>query len=137
MGYRIYIVEDHPAMRDAYASIIKTRPDLELCGIAATAEIALAEIAQARPDLALVDIALPGMNGIQFLTILSTKLPDLPALLVSGHDKEIYGANSLPNVKDFVMKHEGPNALLKAIYSVLLSRPAGHGSPDGHISTAQ
>jgi DNA-binding NarL/FixJ family response regulator len=131
MSYRIYIVEDHPAMRDAYASIIKTRPDLELCGSAATAEIALAEIPQAQPDLALVDIALPGMNGIQLLTILSTQLPDLPALLVSGHDKEIYGANSLPNVKDFVMKHEGPNALLKAIYSVFSNRS------DGNTSTAQ
>jgi DNA-binding NarL/FixJ family response regulator len=69
MRYRIYLVEDHPSMRDAYALTIDAEPDLQICGTTSTAESALAEIAHSEPDLVLVDISLPGMDGFAFLSL--------------------------------------------------------------------
>ena len=114
MKRQLFIVEDHPAMRDAYTLTINAEPDLTICGSASTAEHALSEINRLHPDLVLVDISLPGMSGIEFLRSLQAQRPDLPALIISGHDKAVY--NSAPaNTKGFVMKHEGPDVLLAAI----------------------
>lgn len=119
MSYQIFVVEDHPSMRAAYAMVIKTQPDLRLCGEAASGEDALMAIPQLHPDLLLVDISLPGMSGLDLLKKLNTQQPDLPALIVSGHDKALYADSALTNAKGYIMKHEGPEALLTAIRRVL------------------
>ncbi len=119
MSYQIFVVEDHASMRAAYAMVIKTQPDLLLCGEAENAEDALTVIPGLQPDLILVDISLPGMSGLELLRQLNTAQPDLPAIIVSGHDKTLYADSALTNAKGYIMKHEGPEALLAAIWRVL------------------
>jgi DNA-binding NarL/FixJ family response regulator len=119
MSYQIFIVEDHPSMRAAYRLVISTQPDLALCGEAASGEDALLAIPLLSPDLILVDISLPGMSGLDLLKQLNKQKPDLPALIVSGHDKDLYANSTLTNAKGYIQKHEGPEILLAAIRRIL------------------
>jgi len=122
MAYRIFVVEDLPRLRSTFAAILNAQPDMELCGDAGSAEEALEKIPQASPDIVLVDVSLPGMSGIDLLRVLARVQPELPALIVSGHDRNIYWHDGLsPQVKGYVMKHEGPDVMLSAIRQALTS----------------
>jgi DNA-binding NarL/FixJ family response regulator len=117
------VVEDHALMRAVIAQVIRHTPDLEWCGEAQSAAEALDKIANCRPDLVLLDIAMPGMTGLELSHHLLRLQPDLPILIVSGHERHLYtppeGLGLAPNIKGYVMKHEGAPALLAAISLVL------------------
>jgi DNA-binding NarL/FixJ family response regulator len=59
---QIYIVEDHPVMRQSLRALLDQQKDMAVCGEAATAEAALEQIDGAAPDLVVIDIALPGTS---------------------------------------------------------------------------
>ena len=95
---RIYIVEDHPVMRQAYADVIALEADLELCGAAGSAEEALAVLEAPGPavcDVLIVDVSLPGMSGLELVKRLQAIRPDLPALVISGHGSAVFEAEAL------------------------------------------
>ena len=64
---RILIVDDHPMMREGLRTLISREQDLIVCGEAETAGQALDGVANLKPDLVLVDITLPGPNGIDLI----------------------------------------------------------------------
>lgn len=90
MVYRIFIVEDHPVMRDAYARVLARETDLELAGVAASAEEALATFDGTPCDLVVADVSLPGMDGIRLVERLRARRPGLTALVISGYEEEVY-----------------------------------------------
>ena len=87
MSTRIFVVEDHATMRDTLVGFVSALPDTEVCGSAASAEEALAKIAGAQADLALVDITLPGMNGLEFVREARRRWPRLQYLMLTGRDE--------------------------------------------------
>ena len=86
MPQLIFLVEDHPAMREAYASVLTREPGLKVCGVAETAEAALDVLAGAPCDLVVTDVRLPGMNGIELTARLRALRPSLPVLVITGHE---------------------------------------------------
>jgi DNA-binding NarL/FixJ family response regulator len=125
MKNRIFVVEDHPSMQEAYALLLNSQADLAVCGTASSGEEALRQIPQVEADLVLVDLSLPGMSGLEFLKVLSTHAPLLRAIIVSGHEREFYMDSKLPNVGAYVMKEEGPETLLETIRRTLAGRRVG------------
>lgn len=122
MTHRIFIVEDHEIVREGYNMFLSLQDDLTVCGEAATAEDALERVGEARPDLLLVDISLPGMSGIDLVAHLRVRHPGMPALMITGHDNTVYRDRAMQaGAVGFVMKHDGPDVLLQAIYEVLNS----------------
>lgn len=120
MKYRIFIVEDHPIMREGYASLIGREAGMEICGEAATGHEALERIPQASPDLVLIDISIPGINGIELIKRLQHQAPDLPLLVVSAHDETLYAERVFrAGAKGYVMKHEAASIVVRAINEVL------------------
>ncbi len=112
-------------MRQTYELLFADLPDLEICGTAANAEEALKAVPAARPDLAMVDISLPGRNGLELVADLRRDYPGLRILVLSGHDDEHYireatraGADGFVTKGDF-------QKLLQEIRAVLRSPPAG------------
>ena len=91
MPYQIFIVEDHAIMRQAYAEVLEREPDLALCGTAASAEDALAQLKELSCDLIVVDVSLPGMDGIAFTEHFLRAQPEVPVLIISGHDEAMLG----------------------------------------------
>lgn len=84
MTIRVYIVEDHPVMREALVEFLALGEGLEVCGSAASAEQAMEELAAAEPSLLLLDLSLPGRSGLDMLIELR-RTTSLPCLILSGH----------------------------------------------------
>lgn len=117
---RILLVEDHPIMQVGLCTIINAEPDLTVCGVAENATVAMAGFAQARPDLVLVDITLPGKNGLELVKDLIAIQPELMALAFSMHDEQVYAERMLrAGARGYVTKNQPPGELLKAIRQVL------------------
>ena len=85
MSYRIFLVEDHAAVCVALTLLIDFEPDLELCGIAASAEEALEREAWARCDVLVTDVSLPGMDGLTLSERIRAERPDLPIIVISAY----------------------------------------------------
>ena len=117
---KIFIVEDHAVIRRGYSSLIKRRPDLEVCGEASSGEDALDAIPDCRPDVVLIDVSLPGMSGVDLVRHLKVVQPNLATLVVSGHEESLFGEGVLAaGAKGYIMKEQAPDVLIDAIYIVL------------------
>lgn len=120
--YRIYIVEDHPLMRETYRILVDSAADMEVCGIAPTATDALREIPELNPDLILVDLSLPDINGYELLKQIHALMPGLLALIVSGHPASQYESFAKSGgAVGYVDKLEAHTTLIPTIRQVLES----------------
>ena len=115
---RVLIVEDHELVRRALKKLIQRSSVSTWCGEAASAEAALDLIPECRPQLVLIDISLPGMNGIELIHVLHEKYPDLWLLALSAHDESVYGVRAIEaGAHGYVMK-EKVDKVLEAIRQV-------------------
>jgi DNA-binding NarL/FixJ family response regulator len=88
---KLYIVEDDEDMRFLLKRILKKNfPSITEFKESVTAEQAINEIPEMNPDLVLVDISLPGMNGIELISKLKPTCNYICILVVTGHEVEIY-----------------------------------------------
>jgi DNA-binding NarL/FixJ family response regulator len=90
MALRVGLVEDHPILGDLLRDFIVNLPRVESCTVSASAEKALEDIESDVPDLMLIDLSLPGMNGIELILKLRTRYPDLLCAILSGHRSRSY-----------------------------------------------
>ena len=102
---RLLIVEDHQDMQVMYRVIFRKCPDIEIVAQVTTAEEALSILPDMRPDLIIVDISLPGMDGIMLISEIRTIYPDLKILVATGHDPDRYlGAATRAGADGFLQK---------------------------------
>lgn len=117
---KIYIVDDHPLMRKGMAMTLENSVEFTVCGQSESAEEALSEIPNLKPDACVVDISLPGMNGIELVKNLLAQLPGLKILVVSRHDEELYAERAIKaGAKGYVMKLEAGDVLVTAVRQIM------------------
>lgn len=117
---RVLIVDDHPVFRHGIAALINAESDLEVCGEAASSQQALAAMRTLQPDVALIDISLPGSNGVELIKLMKAEEPDLPLLVVSMHDESLYALRVLrAGALGYVMKAQTLEHVLTALRKVL------------------
>jgi DNA-binding NarL/FixJ family response regulator len=117
---RIFIVDDHPMMRQGLVQLIGAETDLVICGEAENAERAFDVINSLKPDLVLADISLPGKNGLELIKDFQALQPGLPVLVISMHDESLYAGRVLrAGGRGYIMKQEGGKKLMQAIRQVL------------------
>lgn len=117
---KILIVDDHPLMREGLCGVIGHEPDLIVCGMAENAHQAMDAIPKLAPDLALVDITLPGKNGLELVKDLKAMYPHLAILAISMHDESLYAERMLrAGANGYITKQQPPEELVKAIRQVL------------------
>jgi two-component system, NarL family, nitrate/nitrite response regulator NarL len=92
---RIYLIDDHPVVREGFARAVADEPDLEVVGQAATAAEGLAGVPPARPDVVLVDLALPDKDGPELIAALREVFPSAKLVVVSGYDDDYRVAEAL------------------------------------------
>jgi len=116
---RIGIVEDHEDLQIIYKRMFRKNTNIEIVLQVPTAQDALEQVPKANLDLIMVDISLPGMDGITLSRELRKRYPDLKILMVTGHDKEAYESASVEAGADgFITKGDGAG-MLAAICSLL------------------
>jgi DNA-binding NarL/FixJ family response regulator len=120
---RVYLVDDHPLVREWLANLIARQPDLSVCGEAESAVAALPGIHDACPDIAVVDISLDGCSGLDLIRDIRQIHPNLPILVLSMHAEELYAERSLrAGARGYVMKREATKQVVLAIRGVLQGR---------------
>ncbi len=125
MTRRVFVVDDHPVMREGLANLLERAPDLEFAGEAASAVEAMERLPEAQPDLCVVDLSLPGTNGIELIRQIRSLWPSYRILVVSAHSEVLYAERALrAGAQGFMMKDEPPLVILGAIRSVLEGRIA-------------
>lgn len=113
---RIFLVDDHPMMLDAMATLINGEPGLTCCGGASSAEEALQVIPQCKPDLVITDITLPKRSGLDLIKDISVMLPDVPVFVYSMHDEMFYAERALrAGARGYLMKEAGSLKMLETI----------------------
>ena len=135
MPYHIFVVEDHPVMREAYASVIGTEAGFALCGAVATAEEALAHlVGEVSCDLVVTDLRLPGLSGIDLVARLHDARPGLPVLVVSAHEEEMHARRAREaGAVGFLPKR----ALATTFLDVVRSLAAGEGTGETAAGAAR
>jgi Response regulator containing a CheY-like receiver domain and an HTH DNA-binding domain len=113
---RIYVVDDHPLMRMGLRAMINAEQDMEVCGEAADAATATAEIMKIRPDVVIADISLKGNSGIELIKNIKAFDPGIDVVVVSMYDESVYALRVLKaGARAYVMKQDVTSRVLDAI----------------------
>ena len=121
---RLLIVDDHPLFRKGLEELIHSDAEFAVCGEAGNAAEAMDIIRKLTPDMAIVDLSLPGANGIELIKNIRAEFPNLPVLVLSMHDESLYALRALRAGADgYVMKHEAMANVIQAIREVFNGRP--------------
>lgn len=117
---RIFIVEDHTLLRAGLRALLSQDPDLEIVGEADNGRDAIRAIGSLAPDLVLMDLSMPGMNGIEAMMDIKRRNPDTRVLVLTIHKTDEYIHESLRAGADgYILKDATHDELRVAIRSVL------------------
>lgn len=120
---KLYIVDDHQVVRSGLIQILEKVPDFEICGDCATAADAILDVGRLDPDLVICDLTLEGRGGLELTRQLSSEHPDLPVLIISMHDENLYAQRALAaGASGYLMKRHGDADLIHAVREVLAGR---------------
>lgn len=120
---RIFVVDDHPLMRDGMALLISSEADLQICGSAGSMQEALKQVATSEPDLMVVDLSLKDGLGLDLIKAIKERYPKVRMLVVSAYEENLYAERALRNgASGYVNKQECEATLLQAIRTVLSGR---------------
>jgi DNA-binding NarL/FixJ family response regulator len=122
---RVYLVDDHPLMRESLEALLKQELDLVICGEADNAKRAQREILEKKPDLAILDISLNESSGFDIIKSLKAEAPRLKIVVLSMHDEKLYAERCIrAGANGYVMKREASDRIVGAIRDVLAGRLA-------------
>jgi DNA-binding NarL/FixJ family response regulator len=117
---RIFLVDDHPLVREGLTNLINEQNDLVVCGEAEDSAGAMTGIAKTRPDVALVDISLKNESGLELVKNLESQFPLVALIVLSMHDEALYAERALrAGARGYVMKRESTKSVLASIRRVL------------------
>lgn len=113
---RVVVVDDHTLVREGTVDILRRDPMLSVVGQAADGEEAVDLICELRPDLAIVDIELPGMNGIEVVRAVHQRTDGIRFLIVSAYDDHAYLIEALAaGVAGYLIKTVSGRELVNAV----------------------
>ena len=116
----VFIVDDHPLVREGLTDLINRQSDLIVCGEAKDSAEAIAGIAKERPDVAIIDISLTNESGLELIKHLVRQFPQVALIVLSMHDEALYAERALrAGARGYVMKHETSKSVLASIRRVL------------------
>ena len=117
---RIFIVDDHPLVREWLTALIQKNPDLTVCGEAEDAAKALKAISEDPPDLAIIDLSLGSSSGIELIQSIRSSFPNVAMIVLSMHDEQVYAERCIrAGARGYIMKRETAKNVIQAIHEVL------------------
>ncbi len=117
---KIFLVDDHPLVREWLTTLIHQQPDLTVCGEAESAPQAMPAIIALKPEVAIVDLSLKDSSGIELIKDLRQTCPNVAVLVLSMHDETHYAERALrAGAKGYITKRETTKKVIAAIRQVL------------------
>lgn len=119
MVKRVLIADDHGVVRKGLRYLLESREDIEVAGEASDGISAIKLAQQEKPDIVIMDVAMPGINGIDAASQIVKDCPDTRVIMLSMHDDESYLTRSLAaGAKGYLLKDSADDDLLRAITAV-------------------
>jgi DNA-binding NarL/FixJ family response regulator len=127
---RVFLVDDHPLVREGLRKLIEQHEDLCVCGEGEDVDRSYAGVVGARPDAVVIDLSLNGESGFELIERLR-RLPEPPHILVlSMHEEASYAARAIRSgALGYVMKTEPSGNIITALREILLGRTHVSASP--------
>jgi len=120
MKRKVFLVDDHPLVREWLASLVNQQADLVICGEAESAQQALGQIEASGADVIIVDITLAQGSGLELIKDLRLIYPHGVVIVLSMHEESLYAERALrAGARGYVMKKESTKKILVAIRQVL------------------
>jgi DNA-binding NarL/FixJ family response regulator len=117
---RVFIVDDHPLVREFLTNLIQNQSDLIVCGQAENSPDALSGVIALKPDVAIVDLSLNGELALELIKNLRALAPETAVLVLSMHDEVFYAERALrAGARGYVMKRETTGKVVEAIRLVM------------------
>jgi DNA-binding NarL/FixJ family response regulator len=117
---RIFLVDDHPLVREWLTTHLHQQGDLTVCGEAKDAPHALQGILAQKPDVVILDISMSGRSGIELIKDLKRLQPNVEVIVLSMHDEMTYAERALhAGARGYVMKREATNKIVAAVRQVV------------------
>lgn len=123
MTIRIFIADDHPIVWGGLRQIVSEQDDMQVVGEVASGDALLAALQQELPDVVLCDMSMPGRSGIDLIKALKARWPNLPVLVLSVHDDDMYAVRAIKaGAMGYLSKASSSEQLLEAIRRVAAGR---------------
>ena len=117
--YRVLLADDHAIKRDGLKQILADTEDLEVCGEAANGNEAMQKVRAQDWDVLVLDISMPGRNGLELIRMIKDEKPDLFILILSMHHEEQYAVRALhAGASGYLTKESDSEVLVAAIRRV-------------------
>jgi two-component system response regulator NreC len=139
----VLLVEDHIVVRQGIKALLSDEPDLEIVGEADNGREALQAVMELQPNLVLMDISMPGLNGIEATRQIRQRYPEVKVIVLSMHANEEYVFQVLrAGASGYVLKQSDSSEVLTAIRAALaggsfLSPPISRAVIDDYVRRAE
>jgi two-component system, NarL family, invasion response regulator UvrY len=116
---RVLLVDDHAVVRTGFRLLLQANPETSVVGEADSGESACQRYLELTPDVVVMDLAMPGMGGLEALRRIRAHHPQARVLALSAHDDPLHARRALrEGARGFLSKRSAPEALLEAITAI-------------------
>lgn len=116
---RVLVVDDHPVLRDGVAAALQNQVDMEMVGEARNGEEAVERFRELRPDVTLMDLQMPGMNGVDAITAIRVEHPDARIIVLTTYTGDAQAVRALKaGAAGYLLKGSLRTELIDAIRDV-------------------
>jgi DNA-binding NarL/FixJ family response regulator len=117
---RVLVVDDHVVIRRGVQGILSTYPEWDLCGEADNGQDAIRLAGELAPEVVIMDVSMPGMNGLEATRIIHEVLPDTKVLLLTLHSSSEFVRSAFrAGARGYVLKSDAENELVRALNVVI------------------
>lgn len=115
---RVLLVDDHAVVRHGLRNLLMTEADIDVVGMAADGREAVEFVRRHRPDVVLMDLAMPGLNGIEATRVIAAERPAVRVVVLTSFGDEARIADALDaGAQGYLLKHAEPETLIEAVRS--------------------
>ncbi|MBN1780396.1 response regulator transcription factor [bacterium] len=117
---KVFLVDDNNNFRERVKALVDEQEDMRIVGEAPDADLLLKEVPESRADMVLIDVSMPGMNGLDATRMLRASMPELKIIMVSVYDIDEYKEAALANgAGAYLVKKDIMTALIPTIRKVI------------------
>ena len=116
---KVLLADDHSIVREGLRKVLEDDNDIKVIAEAPDGETAFDKAMEERPDVAVIDISMPGMDGLEVVSRMSAYCPDIPVLILTMHEEEQYVIRAIETgAMGYVTKQSAPEQLVAAVKKI-------------------